>query len=34
MTMIGGGLWSLGWILYVVVYYPICTKPRADGRPG
>lgn len=34
MTMVGGGLWSLGWILYVVVYYPICTKPRADGRPG
>jgi uncharacterized protein involved in response to NO len=34
LTMAGGGLWTLGWILYVVVYFPICTRPRADGRPG
>lgn len=34
LTMVGGSLWTLGWVLYVVVYFPICTRPRADGRPG
>lgn len=34
LTMVGGVAWSLGWVIYVVVYWPVCTKPRADGRPG
>jgi uncharacterized protein involved in response to NO len=31
---ISGGLWSLGWLLFVWVYLPIGIKPRPDGRPG
>jgi uncharacterized protein involved in response to NO len=27
-------LWSAGFALFVLVYAPICLKPRADGRPG
>lgn len=34
MTHAGGALWSLAWVLFVVVYWPIVTRPRADGRPG
>jgi uncharacterized protein involved in response to NO len=34
LTMAGGVIWTLGWVFYAVVYFPICTKPRADGRPG
>lgn len=34
LTMAGGIAWALGWVLFVVVYFPVCTKPRADGRPG
>ncbi|WP_448191636.1 NnrS family protein [Azospirillum sp. sgz301742] len=29
-----GALWTLGFLLYVWVYAPILTGPRADGRPG
>ncbi len=29
-----GALWTLGFILYLWVYAPILTAPRADGRPG
>lgn len=29
-----GSLWGMAWILFVIVYWPVCTKPRADGRPG
>lgn len=31
---VSGALWSLGWLLFVLVYAPICLKPREDGRPG
>ena len=34
LTHAGGSLWALAWLLFVVVYLPILTKPRADGRPG
>ncbi|CAA7618084.1 NnrS family protein [Magnetospirillum sp. UT-4] len=34
LTHAGGGLWALGWVLFAVVYVPIVTRPRADGRPG
>jgi uncharacterized protein involved in response to NO len=29
-----GALWSLAFGVFVVVYWPILTRPRADGRPG
>jgi uncharacterized protein involved in response to NO len=34
MTVAGGLAWSAGWLVFVVVYWPIVTRPRADGRPG
>jgi uncharacterized protein involved in response to NO len=34
LTHAGGTLWALAWVLFVVVYFPIVTRPRADGRPG
>jgi uncharacterized protein involved in response to NO len=35
MTLMGSGaLWSLAFLCFVVVYLPILTQPRADGRPG
>lgn len=33
-THAGGAIWALAWVLFVVVYWPIVTRPRADGRPG
>ncbi len=27
-------LWSLAFAIFTVVYFPILTRPRADGRPG
>jgi uncharacterized protein involved in response to NO len=29
-----GVLWSLAFLAFVIVYLPILTRPRADGRPG
>lgn len=29
-----GGLWTLGWLVFAVVYWPILTRPRIDGLPG
>lgn len=34
LTHAGGTVWSLAWLIFVVVYLPVLTKPRADGRPG
>lgn len=31
---VSGTLWMTAWLVYVWVYAPICTRPRADGRPG
>ncbi|MCC2615053.1 NnrS family protein [Aestuariibacter halophilus] len=31
---ISGGLWCIGFALFVVRYWPILTRPRLDGRPG
>ena len=31
---LGGGLWSLAWLIFVVVHLPIVVRPRVDGRPG
>jgi uncharacterized protein involved in response to NO len=29
-----GALWSLAFLLFLVVYAPILARPRLDGRPG
>ena len=29
-----GALWSLSFLIFTIVYLPILTRPRADGRPG
>ncbi len=31
---VSGGIWIAAFLIYVAVYWPICTRPRADGRPG
>lgn len=31
---IAGLLWLLAFIPFLVIYYPILTKPRVDGQPG
>ncbi len=34
-SLIGSGtLWSLAFACFVIVYWPILSQPRADGRPG
>jgi uncharacterized protein involved in response to NO len=32
--LLSGLLWSAGFGLYAVHYWPILTRPRLDGRPG
>jgi uncharacterized protein involved in response to NO len=32
--IVSGALWSLAFAVFVAVYWPILTRPRADGRPG
>jgi uncharacterized protein involved in response to NO len=29
-----GALWSAAFLLFAIVYLPILSRPRADGRPG
>ncbi|MBI1207132.1 MAG: NnrS family protein [Azospirillum sp.] len=29
-----GALWSLGFLLFTLVHWPILSGPRVDGRPG
>lgn len=31
---LGVGGWVLAYLLYVLVYFPVLTTPRPDGRPG
>jgi uncharacterized protein involved in response to NO len=31
---ISGGVWTLAFICFVFVYWPILTRPRVDGRRG
>lgn len=33
-TLTSGVLWSLAFAIFTVAYWPILTRPRADGRPG
>jgi len=30
----GGVLWACGYAIYTIVFWPILTRPRVDGRPG
>ncbi|MDH5621289.1 MAG: NnrS family protein [Gammaproteobacteria bacterium] len=29
-----GVLWTLAFIVFVIAYWPVLTRPRIDGRPG
>lgn len=29
-----GALWTLAFIVFVIAYWPVLTRPRIDGRPG
>jgi len=33
-VIVGGALFALGYLVYVVVYLPVLTRPRVDGAPG
>ena len=33
-SVFSGVLWSAGFAIFTVVYWPILTRPRIDGRPG
>lgn len=32
--MLGVAAWCVAYLLYVIVYFPVLTTPRPDGRPG
>jgi len=34
MLTVSGALWTAAFVLFLVVYAPILTSPRADGKPG
>jgi uncharacterized protein involved in response to NO len=29
-----GTLWALAFLVYLIVYWPILSRPRVDGAPG
>ncbi len=33
-VLASAGLWSAGFALYAVRYWPVLSRPRIDGRPG
>jgi uncharacterized protein involved in response to NO len=33
-VILSGTLWSVAFLIFVVIYTPILTQPRIDGRPG
>jgi len=33
-VLMSGALWSAGFALYALRYWPVLTRARADGRPG
>ena len=33
-VMLSAVLWSAAFIVFVIAYYPILTRPRLDGQPG
>ena len=34
LVALSGGLWVAAFALFFVIYAPILTRPRIDGRPG
>lgn len=32
--VVSGVLWTVAWVLFLVIYTPILLRPRVDGRPG
>lgn len=34
MVLAAGALWSSGYAVFSLVYWPILTRPRLDGQPG
>lgn len=32
--LLAGALWSLGYAIFSMVYWPVLTRPRVDGLPG
>ena len=33
-VLCSAALWSAGFALFAVAYWPVLTRPRLDGRPG
>ncbi len=34
LVILSGGLWLVGYAIFIVVYVPILLQPRLDGKPG
>lgn len=34
VLLASAALWSTAFVVFIVVYWPILTRPRIDGRPG
>lgn len=34
LYVVSAACWIFGYLAFVIIYWPILTKPRADGRPG
>jgi len=34
MTTISAMTWAIPFVIYLIRFYPILSKPRADGLPG
>ncbi len=32
--LLAGSLWTLGWGVFAIAYWPVLAKPRIDGMPG
>ncbi len=32
--IVAGLLWSTAFVLFVIEFFPILTRPRIDGKPG
>jgi len=34
LYMISIACWVFAYLVYIVIYWPVLTQPRVDGRPG
>ena len=32
--VVAGVLWTLAFVVFLIRYWPILTRPRIDGKPG